>query len=166
MNTFQNAYVLLYERIESLEEPLLKTTFSTRSLEVVTSPKKENSMIEESQQLLSQIAPEEIEAMKEFRHSLREKSRNYFTKKLLFNPDYSQFLIEILRDYKRDHFANAQNAPDGHRVFPETDFLVFEFLLTAFLTTVLRSSEKAPSYEFLKTLISIIEEVNFTSFPF
>ena len=165
-NSIQNAYVLLYERHETLSE-LNKTLLPTNgtningvsthhSTEAVIVENK-NAEANDTKPPMAEIDALEIESMNEFKEVLREKNRSYFTKKILFNPDYSQFLVKMLSEY-----TNCLISARQHQTHSEPDFFIFQFLMTAFLTTVLRNAEKVYSYEFLRLLLFNITEVKFS----
>lgn len=165
-SSFQNAYVLIYERLDlspEVHNVSLSTTIAGHTNGVNCRPSTDSiipenkpSEPEQPTQLLSEVDAAELKSMKEFRDSLREKNRNYFIKKILFNPDYSQFLVSILKTYTSYYSSPREEG------IPEPDFFIFQFLATAFLTTVLRTSEKYYSYEFLKSFMFILGEVKKT----
>lgn len=120
-----------------------------------TTPEQEVSNPVPIQRLLSEPDASEKEAMKVFKEVLREKNRNHFMKKTLFNSYYFSFFNKILGGIA----SRCQQQHHGQNPLSEIDFNIFKFEIILFLTTVIRHAEKYYSYEFLRHFAVILAEV-------
>lgn len=123
-------------------------------------PEVEIQKTEPPKELMTQSDPAEEQSLMLFRQSLKDKNRNFFIKKILLNPFYCRFIDNIVRDFSSNFLTTLDVSIQRP---PQETFIIFKFAITAFLTTILRLSDKTFSYNFLKSLSTVIAQVNFQS---
>lgn len=109
-----------------------------------------------SEELITRSDPAEKDSLVKFTQLLRQKNRNHFMKKILFNIDYCRFITNMIHTLPNKFSLGTERMLSSETVKGALN--VFKFSLNAFLTVILRLLSKNLSYECLRNLSTIIAE--------